>query len=241
MSFARSIIVTIAFTAGIAACSSSAPSASSALPASLAAASQPASASLPIPSPVPSPTAAAPSPSAAPSATVAPSLTPDEVALARSLRVDAASGCVPRRTDLPPRATLGVECHPADSLVAAVGIYSFAPGTDPEPARDTYLERMAAAGVKPATGDCHAGTPGDRAWPTTVDDKGDDGGLLPTRSGCFLDENGIANIRLTCYGDLYIGVLGNTKELAALYAWASKVAPGESVDRDPPGICAAPD
>ena len=93
------------------------------------------------------------------------------------------------------------------------GIYSFGPGADPEPTRDTYLERLAAAGVKPASGDCKAGTPGDRSWPANLEDVGEDGGLSSLRSGCFLDENGIANVRLTCYGEFYVGVLGQTKEL----------------------------
>ena len=101
--------------------------------------------------------------------------------------------------------------------------------------------RLAAASVKPASGDCAKEIPGDRSWPANLEDRGDDGGLSPLRSGCFIDENGIANIRLTCYGDLYVGVLGNTKELGALYAWSWKIAPGEDTHRDPPGICAAPD
>ena len=237
MSVIRTVAIAVVLVSIAAACTSSPPSSSGPVTAS---ASPSAPAASPSPSSPPSVTPATPPPTLAPSFAPSPSLTPDEVALARNLRVDAATGCVPRRTDLPPHAILGVECRPADPLVAAVGTYSFA-GADPEPARDTYLERMAAAGVKPASGDCKAGSPGDRAWPTTVDDKGDDGGLLPTRSGCFLDENGIANIRLTCYGDISVGVLGRTKEVAALYAWSWKVANGESVDRDPPGLCAAPD
>jgi hypothetical protein len=171
-----------------------------------------------------------------------PSLTTDEVALAAYLRAGVGVGCLPRRDDLPPRATVGIECRPADALVARVGIYGFGTANaDPEPARDTYLERMAAAGVAPGSGDCAAGHAGDASWPSSLPDEGDDGKLRPTRAGCFLDENGVANVRVTCYGDLYIGVLGRTIDLRALVAWAWAVAPGESVDRDPPGICAAPD
>jgi len=150
-------------------------------------------------------------------------------------------GCVPRRADLPPRAVLGVECHPPDPLVAAVGIYSFPTTAGADPAMAAYLDRMKTAGVAPGSGDCVAGTPGDRAWPPSLPDEGDSGGLRPTRSGCFFDENGTANVRLTCYGELYVGVLGRARDLPALYAWGWRVAPGESTDRDPPGICAAPD
>ena len=194
------------------------------------------------PSVPPSVAPSAPPPSVAPSVTPAPSMTPDELALAGYLRVDARVDCVPRRTDLPPRAAFGIECHPDDPLVEAVGVYAFAfDGANDEPARDTYLERLAEAKVTPGSGDCAAGTPGDAAWPSNLPDEGEDGGLRSTRAGCFLDQYGIANIRVTCYGDLYIGVLGRTKELALLNAWTWKVADGESVDRDPPGICAAPD
>jgi hypothetical protein len=181
-------------------------------------------------------------PSTVPSASPAPTLTPAEAVLAEFLRVDARLACAPRRADLPPGAVLGIECHPADSLVEAVGVYTFATdGSIAEPARTAYLQRMATAKVTPGSGDCEAGTPGDHAWPSNLPDEGEDGGLASTRAGCFLDENGTANIRLTCYGEVYVGVLGRTKELARLNAWTWKVADGESVHRDPPGICAAPD
>lgn len=199
------------------------------------------------PEPTSSPEPSFPTPSASPSSepspTPAPTLSPAEADLLDALRADARVDCAPRRTDLPPRAILGVECHPSDALVAAVGVYAFSDdGPDPEPALATYLERMADAGVQPGTGDCAAGTNGDRAWPDYLPDDGDaEGGLGPTRSGCFINDEGIANVRLTCYGDIYMGVLGNTKELSALYGWAWRVADGDSIERDPPGLCARPD
>lgn len=202
----------------------------------------PSSAPSALPSSAPSVAPSGQPPSAAPSASAAPSMSPNERALVDFLRVDARVDCVPRRTDLPPRAAFGIECHPDDPLVEAVGVYAFAfDGPDAEPARDTYLERMATAKVTPGSGDCTAGTPGDAAWPSNLPDEGEDGGLRSTRAGCFIDDVGQANVRVTCYGDLYIGVLGRTKELALLNAWTWTVADGESVDRDPPGICAAPD
>ena len=239
MSTLRATAAVVAIVLALAACSTSVTPAPSSVPVATATPSAPtASPSAPAPSVVPS----APSSSVAPSVAPEPSLTLAEVALAGFLRVDARTGCVPRRTDLPPGATLGVECHPADPLVAAVGIYSFpTDGSIAEPARTAYLARLATAGVKTASGDCKTGVPGDHAWPANLPDQGDDGGLSPTRAACFLDENGTANIRLTCYGDLYVGVLGRTKELAALNAWTWKVAAGEDTHRDPPGVCAAPD
>jgi len=231
--FAATLVAVLALAAGCG--SSPAPTPSTPAPSAVPSAS-PATPSA-VPSTPPDPT---PGPSTAP--TPVPTLSTGEAALLPFLRANARVNCQPRRIDLPPRITVGVECLPTDALVERVGIYGFGTaGSDPEPARDTYLERMAAAGVAPGSGDCAKGTPGDASWPATLPDVGDDGKLNPNRAGCFLDENGIANVRVTCYGPYYVGVLGRTKELAALVAWAWAVQPGESVDRDPPGICAAPD
>ena len=238
----RPIAVTIGLCLVLGACSSStAPTGS---PIAAIASPAPSLSTGPVePSESPSPSAvpSAP-PSASPRPTPAPTLSPAEANLLEALRADSAVGCAPRRTDLPLGATAGVECHPADSLVAAVGIYGFVGATTPEPALAAYLDRMKKQNVATGSGDCAKGTPGDHAWPSSLPDEGEDGtGLRPTRAGCFLDANGIANVRVTCYGDVYIGVLGNTKELALLDAWTWTVAKGESTDRDPPGICARPD
>jgi len=96
-------------------------------------------------------------------------------------------------------------------------------------------------GVNPRTGDCLAGIPGDSSWPKYLPDEDEDLGYRAERSGCFLDQRGIANVRLTCYGSLYVGILGKNADIAGLYKWAWRVADGDSTDRDPPGICAAPD
>ena len=66
--------------------------------------------------------------------------------------------CLPRRTDLPPRALAGVECQAASDLVARVGIYGV--GSAGQSAL-TYLERLTAAGVAPNTGGCSQGKPGE--------------------------------------------------------------------------------
>jgi hypothetical protein len=193
-----------------------------------------------VPSPSP---AATPIPSDAPTPTPV-SMTADERALVTLLRVDVRTACAPRRTDLPPQATAGIECAIDDALVDRVGAYSFIEASGDIPgaaARDAYLARMASYRVAPNTGDCATGKPGDRSWPTNTMDVGEDGGLGENRSGCFLDEDRHANVRLTCYGPLYVGVVGKSADLAALYRWAWQVAPGEDPRRDPPGLCAAPD
>ena len=150
--------------------------------------------------------------------------------------------CAPRRTDLPALAIAGVECKVGSSLVERVGAYRFRDARD---AATTYLARLAAYHVAPTTGGCQAGTEGDAAWMpgdrtsgaerVTIDGSGP---WVTGRSGCFLDENGTANVRLTC-GSTYLGVLGSAADLAALYHWAWSAPGGTPRAGDPPGICQA--
>jgi hypothetical protein len=164
-----------------------------------------------------------------------------EKRLVEALRADVRVGCAPRRTDLPQDSVAGLECRIGSALVDRVGIYSFKEEIETDAALQAYLVRLVDNGVKLRAGDCDAGIPGDRAWPDYLPDEDADLGYRAERSGCFFDENGIANVRLTCYGSLYVGVLGKTADIAALYKWSWRVADGESTHRDPPGICAAPD
>ena len=61
---------------------------------------------------------------------------------------------------------------------------------------------------------------------------------VPNWSGCFHDANGNANIRVTCGDGTYMGILGTTRDIAALDAWASKYPPDAEIDTpSPPGIC----
>ena len=75
----------------------------------------------------------------------------------RPLRSDAAIGCAPRRTDLPARATAGVECRVNGAVVGRVGRTAFADARDAAP---TYLERLASYGSS-RRGDCPGGKSGD--------------------------------------------------------------------------------
>jgi hypothetical protein len=167
-----------------------------------------------------------------------------EQELVAKLREDARVQCQPRRTDLPHLAIAGVECFPSDDLVARVGIYGFATDRD---AATAYLDRLSSAGVSPDTGGCPDGIPGDVGWtagdgegpvdaPDAIVVKGKT--LIPYRSGCFYDENGTANFRATCWDSTYVGVLGRTRDIAALERWAW--AYPEDVEQGtpgPPGIC----
>jgi hypothetical protein len=174
----------------------------------------------------------------------APALSTEEAALVAALRPDAAVDCAPRRTDLPARATAGVECHPGAGPVARVGAYRFGDAHD---AALTYLERMTSYDVAPASGDCAHGISGDAAWMpgdgaggTTADRVafGDSGPWAVGRSGCFLNDYGNANVRLTC-GPTSVGILGRTDDLAALHRWAWLPAVGSPGSGERPGICEA--
>ena len=173
-------------------------------------------------------------------------MTTKERALIRLLRVDAGVDCAPRRVDLPDGALRGIECRPNDPLVARVGIYEF---KDPIQAAYTYMTRMAASGVDVNAGDCLRDIPGEGAW-TPGDGEGnyDDPGvfnweneaLSPNRSGCFRDENGVANMRVTC-GNAYVGVLGTGTDLSELNDWTWTYPAGyEPGTPDSPGICVGP-
>jgi hypothetical protein len=188
------------------------------------------------------------------SASPSPSFTADEQQLVEAIRADARVGCAPRRTDLPAFATAGVECTIGSDTVERVGAYAFGPATDAsgnavDGALLAYTSRLAANGVKLGQGDCDVGRNGDRSWPADLPYEESDGIARETRSGCYVDEDRHANVRVTCYGSIYIGVLGSaptdvlsaSRVLRDLYHWAWRVAPDESSYRDTPGICAQPD
>jgi hypothetical protein len=165
-----------------------------------------------------------------------------EADLIAGLRSDAVVNCAPRRKDLPVRATAGVECRLNNDPVARFGAYRF---RDAHDAALTYFERLASNNVDPASGDCSAGTSGDAPWMpgdgTTGNavDRVSFGGsdqLVVGRSGCFLDADGTANVRLTC-GSTYIGILGSSADLAALHEWAWRSQAGPVPSGEPPGIC----
>jgi hypothetical protein len=201
-----------------------------------------------------SPSPTAPSPTAEPTQPVAPTqppvvtpapptaaptpipMTPDELALVRALRVNAQVRCEARRTGLPDGAVAGVECRVNDGVVARVGAYRFA---DPEVELAHYLARLEQYGVEPNSGSCWDGTPGDTAW-MPGDYEWPHYGLVDARDGCFLDENGIANVRVLC-GGMYVGVLGTNDDLRALVRWTSEYDENYPGDVPaPPGICWGP-
>ncbi len=172
-----------------------------------------------------------------PTPTKGPAFTEREREALDELRRDARIDCAPRRTDLPTDADSGVECRVHSALVERVGVYIF---PNPRLARAAYITRLTESGVDLDHGDCAAGQPGDSAWSDDQTAGDDDDDPRPARTGCFFNELGIANVRVTC-GYIYIGIVGQDDDLGSLYEWAWRVAEGESTERKPPGICASSD
>lgn len=150
-------------------------------------------------------------------------LSDPEAGLVAGLRADVAATCEARRSDLPEGALAGVECRTGAGDATRVGAYRF---DDASAAVLTYLVRLADYGVGPHDGDCAAGRAGDAPWrpgdggSTGVGTIAVEGGaiLAVGRVGCFLNENDIANVRLTC-GSMYVGVLGRDDDIAGLHRW----------------------
>lgn len=146
-----------------------------------------------------------------------------EGGLRDALRADVASDCTPRRTELPVGALAGIECRIESDAAAIVGAYRL---PDAREAALAYLDRLAGYGVTPGTGDCAANSDGDAAWTIGGGDTGSGetvevegvGTLAVGRVGCFLNENDIANVRVTC-GSTYIGILGRDDDVGALHRW----------------------
>ena len=157
-----------------------------------------------------------------------PDLTADELMLEASLREDTRLSCEPRRTGLPAGAVAGVECHAYAEFVDRVGAYLFDSHVDSFRA---YVDRLDRQGVELQSGSCGEGIPGDAAWeasdgvsnpPYSVPHGGGEYSIF--REGCFLDEDGQANIRLTGLGSVeagvYLGVVGRTDNIPQLLEWA---------------------
>ena len=149
--------------------------------------------------------------------------------LLSGLRDDVRAGCTIAAT-LPSRATAGVECQPTGGAAEQVGAYLFK--TD-EAMLSAYFARMAAEGVKPQRGSCPTSA-GDGIYvPTPGDDAAG-----PARIGCFVNEFGISNYRIT-YPDahVYVGVLGRDRDMDVLGDWiwrGNQDQPGSpTIWRDP--------
>ena len=106
----------------------------------------------------------------------------------------------------------GIECAPTGGPADRVGAYLF---PSQETMLSAYFGRLAEEDISPERGDCPR-TPGDGAYVPTAGDPASE----PHRTGCFNNEFGTANYRITYpESHVYVGVLGRDGDLATLGAW----------------------
>jgi hypothetical protein len=186
----------------------------------------------PAPSPSASPTTPSSPPTAAPVSTPEPSATPRPSATPPAASPDPAPAdftadeqylydgvvrgaidCEPAAgsDDLPQKAIAGLECDSDDPAVARIGFYLFENDDD---MLDAYVSRMNAEGVTLDSGNCRDG---EHEGPYTPGD-----GLVASRNGCFINDEGYANYRATLPGvHVYIGILSRSDDMTYLedFAW----------------------
>ena len=174
------------------------------------------------PSSAPSVPPATPAPTATPAPSTPPAATPDptpspkptpvvlkveEVYLMAGVR-KGLTNCVPVRENLPKETTGAIECSADDPAVAKVGFYLF---DGSAAALDAYYARFRAEGVPLNEGTCFEGT-GVAEGPYIPGPDDTD-----SRVGCFINDQGYANLRVTMPGFLlYIGVLGTSADTKSL-------------------------
>jgi hypothetical protein len=140
--------------------------------------------------------------------------------------------CSPVRGDrLPSRAIAGIDCDLIGSPVARVGYYLFHTEAD---MLDVYVARMEAEGIALESGDGCFAREGESVYVPW--DEAD--GIGPYRHGCFVNDEGYGNYRVTLPGaHVYVGLLGRTADMRALEEWAflgSMDTPGYPTMWSPP-------
>lgn len=113
--------------------------------------------------------------------------------------------------DRPRDAIAGIECASSDPAISRIGFYLF---ENDAAMVDAHVWRMTAEGVALDSGSCSDGeaegayTPGE--------------GMIPSRSGCFIDGDGIAIYRATLPGShVSINIRGLSADMRLLedFAW----------------------
>ena len=197
----------------------------------------------------PGPASPTVSPSVSPPATPAPASTPGPAATPSPARPSPVLGdftererylydgvrrgavdCEPAAgsDELPAKAVAGIECRSDDPAVARVGFYLFENDADMLAA---YTARMTAEGIGLDSGPCRDGE-GEMSYAPGE-------GPTADRNGCFVNDEGYANYRLTMSGShVYIGILGRSADMVALedFAWiGSADTPGTPTMWSEPG------
>ena len=121
---------------------------------------------------------------------------------------------------LPPNALAGLECEVRAPEVKLVGYYIFDTKTAMEAA---YYNRLTEYGINAGSGYCADGIPGDNVWWYIGGYAGEG------RLGCFVNENGNANLRWTVEDFLiYAGIVGRGPSITnALQWWSEQAGPFE--------------
>ena len=166
------------------------------------------------------PPVATPAPTVRPTPPPTPSPRPTPPSFTRAERylVDGimrgVGDCLPVRSSrLPGEAIAGIDCALIESPAARVGYYMF--GTDAD-MLDAYFARMRTEGIEPDSGgSCIEGSAESAYVPWDPAD-----GMSPYRHGCFVNDAGYGNYRVTVPGaHVYIGLLGRTADMGALEGW----------------------
>ena len=106
-------------------------------------------------------------------------------------------------------------------FVDRVGVYQF-PETDDM--LTVYTERLQQYGIDYNTGQCMGGQGGETGWGPSF--APDDPEMPWARSGCYLDENNIANVDSRATSTPTLGSSGATATFGTLFAWAWESADG---------------
>lgn len=163
-----------------------------------------------------------------------------ELQLLAGVREDVlATGCrAVEEDDLPTGATAGVGCDIRSELVDGVGFYQF---DSLDALMAVYEARLAEYDIPLATDVADIGQPPRDCWRGYESESlywpGGDAELGMNREGCFVNELGFANLRYVWGGPLvYVGVLGNGGDIAALKAWSWYDEDGDEPVPGGPGI-----
>lgn len=160
-----------------------------------------------------------PAPTARPTPKPTPRPTPVAFTRAERYLIDGImrgeGDCSPvRSTGLPGGAIAGIDCDLVGSPVARVGYYLF---KNEAGMLDAYFARMRAEGIALESGDGCVDREGETGYvPWDPND-----GMGPYREGCFVNDEGYGNLRLTLPGaHVYVGLLGRTADMGVLSEWA---------------------
>jgi hypothetical protein len=123
-----------------------------------------------------------------------------------------AKDCEPVRNELPMRSRAGIECASDDRAVARIGFYLYDRDEDMIAA---YIARMTREGIELDSGDGCILREGEGAYVPW-----EPGDIAPMRAGCFINDQGYANYRVTTGMGVYIGILGRNDDMGALADFA---------------------